>query len=75
MPEDTIAATLYKSTSSAPTDYKIHLVDTDPTTTVKPNSDSTSNPVPHLKLIDSNIPQQIWTRIFNDKQDPKDLKR
>ena len=75
IPEDTIAATFYKSTSSAPTNYKIHLVDTDPTTTAKPTSDYTSNLIPHLKFRGSNILQYIWSHIFNDKKDPKDFKR
>ena len=75
IPEDNIAATSYKSTSSAPTDYKIHLVDPYPTTTVKPNSGYTSNPIPNLKISNSNICQQIWIWILNGKKEPKDLKR
>ena len=70
--EDTYAATFYKSMSSAPTHYKIHLIDPYSTTSVKSNSDSTSNPITHLNLGNSNIRQHIWSLIFNDKQDPKD---
>ena len=67
IPDDTIDATFNKSTSSAHTNYKIHLVDPGPTTTANPNSDSTSNTIPHLKLSDFKICQQIWSPIFNDK--------
>ena len=75
IPEDTIDATINKSTSSAHTDYKIHLVDLGPTTTAKPNSNSTSNPIPQLNLRNSKISQHIWSCILNDKQEPKDIKR
>ena len=71
IPEDTIDATFKKSTSSAHTDYKIHLVDPGPKTTAKPNSNSTSNPIPHIKLRNYNIRQQILSCIFNDKKDHK----
>ena len=75
IPEDTYAVTFYKSTPSATTNSKIHLVNPDYTTYVKSNSDSTSDPISLLKLRDSKIYQQIWSCIFNDKQYPKDLKR
>ena len=75
IPEDNIAATSYKSTSSAPTDYKIHLVYPDTATTVNPITDSTSNPIPNIKLRESNIRQKICSRTLNKKQEPKDLKR
>ena len=71
--EDTYADTFYKSTSSASTNSKIHLVDPDSTTSVKYNSDSTPNPIPPLTISNSNIRQQIWIHIFNEKPDPKDL--
>ena len=72
--EDTIAATYYKSMSSAPTEYKVHLIDPDLVTIVKPNSKSTPNPIPNLKLSNSKNHQQICSHIFNDKQEPRDLK-
>ena len=75
IPEDTIAVTFYKSTPSAPTNYKIHLVDPYPTTSVETKTDYTSNPISHLKLSDSKIRQQTCSRIFNYRQDPKYLKR
>ena len=71
--EDTIDATFNKSTSFAYTNYKIHLFDPGHTITAKPNSNSTSNPIPHLKLSESTIRQHIWRFIFNDKQEPKDV--
>ena len=76
IPEDNYA-TFYNSASSAPTNPKVHLVDPDPTTYVKSNSDSVyeTTITPPIKLIDSNRRQQIWSRLFNDKQYPKDLKR
>ena len=74
VPEDTYSATFYKSKYSAPTNYKINLVDPDSTTSVKSKSDPTSDKIPPIKLIDSNIRQQIWSFIFNDKKDPKDPK-
>ena len=75
IPEDTYAATFYKSTYSAPTNYKIHLFNPYYTTYIKSHSDSTSNPIPHLNLSNSKFCQQICSRIFNDKQYPKELKR
>ena len=75
IPEDIYSATFYKSTSSTPTNLKIHLVNTYSTTSVKTNSGSTSDPIPPLNLSDFKIRQQIWIHIFNYKQDPKYLKR
>ena len=75
IPVDTYASIFCKSTSSAPTNSKMHLFNTNSITSVKSNSDSTSNPTPHLKLSNSKIRQQIWSRIFNYKQDHNDLKR
>ena len=75
IPEDAISDTSYKSTSSTPTDYKIHLLYPDSATTVKPYSGSTSNLIPNIKLKNSKIYQQILSQLFNDKQEPKDIKR
>ena len=60
---------------SAPNNYKIHLVDPDPATTVKPNSDSTSNPIPNINPSSSKICQHTWSQIFNNKQEPRDINR
>ena len=75
IPEDTYPATFYKFTSSAPTNSKIHLINPYSTTSIKSNSDSTFDSIPPLKLSNSNTHQQNCSHIFNDKQDPKDLKR
>ena len=74
--EDRYAA-FYNSASLAPTNPKVQLVKLDPTTYVKSNSDyiSKTTITPHIKLSNSNIFQHIWSLIFNNKQDPKDLKR
>ena len=60
--------------SSEPTNYNIHLFYQYPETVVKNSSDSTSNTIPNLKLNESNICLQIWSCIFNNNQEPTDLK-
>ena len=53
-----------------PTNYKVHLVESD-----SPTSDPSTNLTTHTMLGDSNIFQHICIRIFNDKKYPKELKR
>ena len=63
--------------SYAPTNPKVQLFELDPTTYMIYNYDSISETTitPHINLSDPKIFQQIWSQIFNDKQDPKYLKR
>ena len=74
--EDTYA-TFYSSTSSTSTKPNVQLVEPYPTTSVKSNSNSISETTitPPIKTSDSKILQNIWIHIFNEKQDPKELKR
>ena len=76
IPEYTYA-TFYNSTSSAPTNPKIQLVEPDPTTYLKSNSNSNyeTTITSPIKISNYKICQQIWSRILNDKQDSKYLKR
>ena len=67
IPEDSYESTAY---TSMPTNYKVHLVESD-----SPTSDPSTNPTTPTMLGDSNIFQHICIRIFNDKQYPKELKR
>ena len=60
-------STPYKCT---PTNSKVHLVDSYSLT-----SDPSTNPTTPTKLRYSKIRQHIWICIFNEKQDPKNLKR
>ena len=63
--------------SFAPANPMIQLFEPYPTTYVKSNSNSTSKTTitSPINIRDYKIRQQIWSRIFNDKQDHKDLKR
>ena len=65
--EDSYDSTASKST---PTKSKVHLVDSD-----YPTFDPSTKPNTPTDISDSNIRQHIWSFIFNEKQDPKNLKR
>ena len=65
--EDSHESTAYKY---MPTQSKVHLADSD-----SPNSDSSTNHNTPTNISDSNIHQHIYSCIFNDKQDPKEIKR
>ena len=65
--EDSYESTAYKST---PTNSSVHLADSD-----SPTSNPSTNPTTPIILSNSKIRQQIYIRILNEKQDPKDLKR
>ena len=69
-------ATFYNSTSSAPTNPNVQLVEPYPTTYRKFNSDHISKTAitPPIKFSGSKIHQQILSHKFNDKKYPKDLK-
>ena len=75
IPEDTYA-TFYNSVYSASKNPKVQLVEPDPTIYVNYNSDSISKTTttPPIKLSNSNIRQHIWSCIFNNIKDTKDLK-
>ena len=65
--EDSYEHTAY---NYKPTNSKVNILDSD-----SPTSDPSTNPITPTKLSNSNIRQQIWSRIFNDKQEPRDLMR
>ena len=65
--EDSYDFTAYKST---PTNSKVNLVESD-----SPTSNPSTNPTTPSKLNNFQIHQQIWSRIFSEKQYSKDLKR